>query len=49
MRRPAENDREGALKLEGRGIALIRRLAPTQERYDVAASLADGATCGPVQ
>ena len=48
VRRPAANDREGALKLEGRGIALIRRLAPTQERYDVAASLVDGATCAPV-
>lgn len=49
VRRPAENNREGALKLDGRGIALIRRLAPTQEQYDVAASLVDGATCAPVQ
>ena len=49
VRRPAENNREGAIKLDGRGIALIRRLAPTQEQYDVAASLVDGATCGPVQ
>ena len=48
VRRPAENNREGALKLDGRGIALIRRLAPTQETYDVAAGLVSGATCAPV-
>ncbi len=49
VRRPAENNREGALKLDGRGIALIRRLAPTQAEYDVAASLVSGATCAPVK
>lgn len=49
IRRPAENNREGALKLDGRGIALIRRLAPTQAEYDIAADLVAGATCGPVQ
>ncbi|GAB5456807.1 MAG: hypothetical protein Hens2KO_30360 [Henriciella sp.] len=49
VRRSAENNREGALKLDGRGIALIRRLAPTQEDYDVAASLVSGATCAPVE
>lgn len=48
VRRAAENNREGALKLDGRGIALIRRLAPTQEQYDVAASLVSGATCAVV-
>ena len=49
VRRPAENNREGALKLDGRGIALIRRLAPTQAEYDVAADLVSGATCTPVK
>lgn len=49
VRRPAENNREGALKLDGRGIALIRRLAPTQAEYDVAAGLVSGATCAPVK
>ena len=49
IRRPAENNREGALKLDGRGIALIRRLAPTQAEYDIAADLVSGATCGPAQ
>lgn len=49
VRRSAENNREGALKLDGRGIALIRRLAPTQEDYDVAVSLVSGATCAPVE
>ena len=49
VRRPAENNREGALKLDGRGIALIRRLAPTQDLYDVAASLVPQATCAPVR
>ena len=47
VRRPAENNREGALKLEGRGIALIRRLAPTQADHDIAASLVADATCAP--
>ncbi len=48
IRRPAENNREGALKLDGRGIALIRRLAPTQNDYDRAASLVSEASCAPV-
>lgn len=48
VRRSAENNREGALKLDGRGIALIRRLAPTQEAYDRAASLVAEASCAPV-
>lgn len=34
-----------SITLEGRGIAVIRRLAPTQDLYDQAASLVSGATC----
>ncbi|MCR9268819.1 MAG: DUF1254 domain-containing protein [Hyphomonadaceae bacterium] len=49
VRRPAENNREGALKLDGRGIALIRRLAPTQVAYDRAANLVADASCAPVE
>ena len=49
VRRPAENNREGALKLDGRGIALIRRLAPTQDQYDAAADLVAQASCAPVR
>lgn len=48
VRRPAENTVEGALKLDGRGIALIRRLAPTDEAHAEAAALAAGATCAPI-
>ena len=48
VRRPAENTVEGALKLDGRGIALIRRLAPTHEAHEDAASLVSGATCAPI-
>lgn len=36
---------ENTINLDGRGIALIRRLAPTQAQYDEAASLVAGATC----
>ena len=48
VRRAAANTREGALALNGRGIALIRRLAPTQETHDLAASLVSEATCARV-
>lgn len=48
VRRPAENNRDGALKLDGRGIALIRRLAPTQDDYNLAARLVSEASCAPV-
>lgn len=48
VRRPAENTREGTLTLDGSGIALIRRLAPTQEAYDRAAELVTEASCAPV-
>lgn len=34
-----------SITLDGRGIAVIRRLAPTQALYDEAASLVFGATC----
>ncbi len=48
VRRPAENTEEGALTLDGRGVALIRRLAPSQEDYDRAASLVAGSVCNPI-
>ena len=37
----------GDVELNGQGIALIRRLAPTQEEYDRAAALIDAASCAP--
>lgn len=37
-----------SITLDGRGIALIRRLAPTQALYDEAAGLVSGATCDQV-
>ena len=49
VRRPAENTSEGALTLDGRGIALLRRLAPTQEEFDIAASLVEDAACAPIK
>lgn len=45
VRRPAENTNADALTLDGRGIALVRRLAPTQSEYDKAASLVSEARC----
>lgn len=45
VRRAAANTREGALALNGRGIALIRRLAPTQEAHDLASSLVANSRC----
>ena len=48
IRRPAENTNAGAITLDGRGVALIRRLAPTQEDFDRAASLIDEAVCAPL-
>ena len=36
------------VELEGPGLALIRRLAPSQEAFDAASALMDGAVCGPV-
>ena len=49
VRRPAENTSEGALTLDGRGIALIRRLAPSQDEFDLAASLISGSVCDPIK
>ena len=49
VRRPAENTSEDALTLDGRGIALIRRLAPRQEAYDAANALVDAAVCAPLE
>lgn len=49
VRRPAENTSAGALTLDGRGIALIRRLAPTAEDYDRASSLVADAVCEQIK
>lgn len=49
VRRPAENTAPGALTLDGRGIALVRRLAPTQTEYDQAAALVSDAVCQPIE
>ncbi|MEL6858219.1 MAG: DUF1254 domain-containing protein [Pseudomonadota bacterium] len=38
----------GDVDLSGRGVALIRRLAPTREDYDRAAALVEGAICSPL-
>ena len=35
-------------KVDGPGVALIRRLAPSQAEYDSAAALVAGASCGPI-
>jgi len=40
-----KDDREADVVLDGAGIALIRRLAPTQAEYDVAAALVSAAAC----
>jgi len=45
VRRAAANTRPGALALNGRGIALIRRLAPTQEAHDLASDLVSESIC----
>lgn len=45
VRRPAENTSANALTLDGRGIAVVRRLAPTQSEYDKATTLVSAATC----
>ncbi len=45
VRRAAANTRPDALALNGRGIALIRRLAPTQEAHDLASALVSDSTC----
>lgn len=39
---------DDAIAYAGRGIALVRRLAPTEARYEEAARLVSGATCAPV-
>lgn len=43
-----ETGQQNTITLDGRGIAVIRRLAPTQALYDQAAGLVSGATCAPV-
>ena len=48
VRRPAENTSAGALTLDGRGIALIRRIAPSQDAHDRATSLVSDAVCNPI-
>lgn len=48
IRRPAENTSENALTLDGRGVALIRRLAPRQEDFDEARALVSEAVCDPI-
>lgn len=48
IRRPAENTSAGALILDGRGIALIRRLAPTEADYQRATALLSDAVCAPI-
>ncbi|MEP1144773.1 MAG: DUF1254 domain-containing protein [Henriciella sp.] len=49
VRRPAENTTPDALALDGRGVALVRRLAPIQSEYDAAAGLVPGAICQPIE
>lgn len=45
VRRPAENSAQDALTLDGRGIALIRRLAPQEDAYETASALVAEAVC----
>jgi uncharacterized membrane protein len=50
LRRGAEHPRDAALVVESpsqRGIAIIRRLAPTPDEYAGAVQVAHGDVCGP--
>lgn len=46
--RPDANPQGHSVAFEGRGIALVRRLAPTEALYTEAAALVSGATCDAV-
>ena len=46
--RPGADPQGHSVAFEGRGIALVRRLAPTEALYTEAAGLVSGATCAPL-
>ena len=45
---PGADPQSHSVAFEGRGIALVRRLAPTEALYNEAAGLVSGATCAPL-